>query len=220
MRICNILSRYYPISNLANLKNPLWEAIFILLSSQTDEFKYLQTWHHFRHRFPSFRQLSSATKRDIYSAIKHGGLGKWKTERIYNLIRQVQQKYSKLSLAFLKTKDDRALENELMSLDGLGIKSARCIMMYSFGRDVFPVDTHVLRIVKRLGFKMPPYTARSLKFADAIQNQVPAKFRYRLHVNIVQHGRGMCKAKPNCFICPLSRVCITGQYKIKNAISK
>lgn len=205
--ICKEISRYYPETRLSNKKNPLLEAVFILLSSQTDEYKYLQTWKRFRNKFPKIQDAESANKEKIFKSIRGGGLGSWKAEMIHNLLKKVKNKYGRLSLSHLKCLDDKSLEKELLTLDGIGIKSARCIMMYSFDRAVFPIDTHTLRIIKRLGFRIPDYSKRSKMFADNIQNQVPDKYRTRFHINLVQHGRKICKTKPNCEICPIDRYC-------------
>lgn len=89
-------------------------------------------------------------------------------------------------------------------------------MMYSFKREVFPVDTHVLRIVKRVGFRTGDGSIRSARFANIIQEQVPRRYRCRLHVNLVQHGRKICKGKPNCRICPIGNLCLLGKKKHRN----
>jgi endonuclease III len=173
----------------------------------------LRTWSLFRLAFPSFGRLYKASKQEIFETIKEGGLGKWKAERIYKLLRQVEERFGKFSLASLARLEDNQLEKELLKLDGIGIKSARCVMMYSFKREVFPVDTHVLRIVKRLGFRTGKGSIRSVTFANIIQEQVSRRYRYRLHVNLVQHGRKICKRKPNCGICPISDLCLMAKKK-------
>lgn len=211
-RICEVLSEHYPKTELENKRIAILEAIFILLSSQTNENKYFQTWRSFRKNFPRLEDVLCSSPEAIFRAIKDGGLGEWKAKRIWNLLNQVKKKYGRLSLSSLKVLDDYELEKELLKLDGIGIKSARCIMMYSFNRDVFPVDTHVLRITRRLGFVIPRYHYRSKKFADAIQDQVPVGYRHRFHVNLVQHGRAICKTRPHCSVCPINYLC---QYRIK-----
>lgn len=215
VEICKILSSSYPVTNLSNREDPLEEAIFILLTSQTDENKYLKTWEKFHNRFPTMENAYKARKLEVYRSIKDGGLGKWKAQRIKNILKYVKKEFGKLSLNSLKDMGDQELENELLKLDGISLKSARCIMMYSFGREVFPVDTHVLRIAKKFGFKIPDYSIKSKKFADAIQEQVPAEFRYRFHVNLVQHGRTICKKNPKCIICPVNHLCFFGIESVK-----
>ena len=205
--VCRILDKYYPKTRLHNKKNPLHEAIFILLTSQTDERKYIATWGLFRKRFPTLEAAGKASVNQIYRAIKGGGLGRWKAERIYNLFRYIKDRYGKYSLSPLKTLDNSLLEKELLRLDGISFKGARCIMLYSFNRDVFPVDTHTIRIARRIGFEIPNSSSRSKAFADSLQVQVPKIKRFRLHVNFIQHGRLICIRNPKCKICPITNIC-------------
>ncbi len=218
IKICKILSAYYPNTRLHNKKNPLLEAIFILLSSQTTETNYLNTWSSFRHRFKTLEDAENASVSSIFSSIKNGGLGKWKAKRIKKLLKQVRTKYNKLSLSSLKKLDNDSLERELSLLDGIGIKSAKCIMMYSFDREVFPIDTHALRIIKRMGFVIPKNNIKSISFAKYIEKQIPSRLRFRFHVNLIQHGRQICKSKPLCYKCPVINYCLTGKkYFLKSA---
>lgn len=201
------LSCNYPDTNLFNRTDPLEEAIFIILTSQTDERKYLQTWESFQLSFPTMQTAAQATLHQISLAIKKGGLGQWKSKCIKNLLQQAVERYGSYSLDSLSHLDDSPLEKELLRLDGIGIKGARCIMMYSFNRDVFPIDTHCSRILKRIGLPFPAASPRSKLYADTIQKQIPNPLRRRLHINLIQHGRAACKPKPIYYNCCLSNLC-------------
>jgi endonuclease-3 len=80
------------------------------------------------------------------------------------------------------------------------------VLLFSFGKPVFPVDTHIYRIAKRLGWieeKVSEAQANAL--LDGI---VPDDIKYRLHLNLIQHGRTICRAqRPRCEICPLTDLC-------------
>jgi endonuclease III len=101
--------------------------------------------------------------------------------------------------------DDDA-ERYLMTLPGAGIKTARCVMMFAFGRQVLPVDTHLARIARRMGWAMSGQGSAKLHAdLDAV---VPPDLRYQLHVNAICFGRKICLARqPRCQICPVSRYC-------------
>lgn len=209
-QISQRLDTCYPRTELHNREDPLEEAIFIILSSQTDEGKYVETWRAFSNTFPTLESAYLAEHQDVYEAIRRGGLGAWKATRIKNLLRQVLARYDELSLDSLSVLEDTELERELVGFDGISIKSARCIMMYSFGRQVFPVDVHVARIVNRLGFRIPRAGIRTRKYADSIQEQVLPSFRHRLHVNLLQHGRAVCRPRnPRCAACEVRGACRT-----------
>jgi len=100
-------------------------------------------------------------------------------------------------------------EAYLTSLPGVGIKTAKCVLMYSLGREVLPVDTHVLRVATRLDL-VNPDTTRS-QAHRLLEAEIPPKDRYAFHVNALAHGRAVCKARePDCPSCPLKAECPLG----------
>ena len=99
-------------------------------------------------------------------------------------------------------------EDFLTSLHGIGAKTSKCILMYSDGRKVLPVDTHCLRIGARLGWLGSDSRKRSRKQMQAIEDAVPAGLRKMLHIRLVQHGRKTCTLKsPDCRTCVLNDLC-------------
>lgn len=99
---------------------------------------------------------------------------------------------------------DAEAEAFLTSLPGVGPKVAKCVLMYSLDRKVLPVDVHVHRVARRLGFatKKRPDTSQ-----DLIEAEIPSNLRYGFHVNAVAHGRKVCKSEPLCDRCPLVSIC-------------
>ena len=94
----------------------------------------------------------------------------------------------------------------LTSLPGVGIKTAKCVLMYSLGRRVLPIDTHVARVSQRLGLVTGGLTRD--RFATEVEKAVPAEYRYDFHVNALMHGREVCRAlRPRCSSCQLSDLC-------------
>jgi len=113
----------------------------------------------------------------------------------------VARVYRKPTLTPLKHMTNNECERFLTSLPNVGKKVARCIMMYSLDRQVFPVDTHCWRICRRLGwikqtrkgYSCPP------RDMDRLQSIIPPDLRYSMHVNLVSHGRTVCtETKPRC----------------------
>ena len=205
--IARLLSIAYPSTTLGNRVDPLEEAVFIILTTQTNERNYFPTWESFTAAFPKMHMLAHATEEDIYRAIRTGGLGRWKAKRIYNLLHTVLDNYHELSLSSLTPFDNLNLEKRLLELDGIGIKTARCIMMYSFKRKVFPIDTHCARILSRIGIPKVSMSPRSKSYANYIQNRIPADLRLKLHINLIQHGRSVCTPHPKCDQCVISHLC-------------
>lgn len=205
--ICLRLSRKYPLQNLGNKKNPLNELLYIIISLRTTEPSTQRTYIKFKKAFPRWKNVYSAPVNKVATVLKNAGLSKQKANNLKLILRKIKRDWKQLSLRKLKSLDIDSLEKYLLSLPGIGIKSARCIMMYSFNKTVFPVDSHCFRIIKRLGWieQGSKYTART---QDKIQELIPAKIRYRLHVNLIQHGREICFSfLPRCKVCFLGMFC-------------
>jgi endonuclease III len=92
-------------------------------------------------------------------------------------------------------------------LPGVGVKTARCVMLYSLDRKVFPVDTHSIRLFENLGIISSPLRFEYAQ--DPLQQLVPLDLRYSLHVNAVAHGRETCVPRaPKCDVCPIADLCV------------
>ena len=116
----------------------------------------------------------------------------------------------KADLQLLRKKSDDEIFEELLSLDGVGLKTAACVLVFLLGRDVFPVDTHIHRICNHLGLtpncKTPENTFERMKVV------VPKGRAYTFHINLIRLGREVCKARnPLCGNCPLYGDCEWGE---------
>lgn len=209
-----ILKRTYKSPRLGNKRNPLNELLFIQLSLRTTGPSFERVYSQFKKRFPKWNDVYSAPQKEVASALFNAGLSNQKAASLKAILSKLKADFKRVSLTPIRKYSDRAMEDYLCSLPGIGKKSARCIMLYSFDRKVFPVDAHCFRIIKRLGWirQDAKYTDR---MADMIQQMMPSKFRYPMHVNMVAHGRALCLDRyPKCKICPLLKACPFGQKKI------
>lgn len=190
-----------------NKRDPFNELVFIILSAQTEYYSYHETYRALRQRFPTRESLYRASVATIASAIKAGGLSQKKAKQIKGAVRKIYKDTGRLSLAFLANWNDERTQGYLISLPGIGVKSARCIMMYSLGRNVFPVDTHVWRVSRRLG--LAPSVPKPIPaLENELENRIPPDIRYTLHVNMVSHGRAICTTYwPKCGQCVLQNLC-------------
>ena len=210
------LDQEYKSPRLGNKKNPLNELLFIQLSLRTTGPSFERTYSYFKKRYPRWEQVFKASNKEVADAIFNAGLSKQKASNLKKILNKLMKDFGRLSLSRLKHLDDYEIEAYLSSLPGIGKKTARCIMLYSFDRDVFPVDSHCFRIIKRLGW-IGQDKKHTDKVADEIQDLIPKSIRYSLHVNMVAHGRSMCHpVYPRCTICPILKLCPFGQEKIKN----
>lgn len=207
------LSDCYSDHAHANKANPLSELLFILCSLQTNEELYQSTYASLRARFPTFRQLADANEDEIASVIAHGGLSRQKARTIRAILSRLESDFGAPTLSPLRAMTDAECENYLESLPGVGRKTARCVMMYSLGREVFPVDSNCWRICRRLGWVRPtrPDKSCSPRDMDRVQSGIPAGKRYALHINLVSHGRACCLSSiPLCESCCVREFCRTG----------
>jgi len=200
------LKKAYGSPRLHNKKNPLDELIFIVLSAKTAERTYLQTYSELRRRFPQWWAILQSPGGAVASVIASGGLAVKKEGQLRGLLQTLEAEMGTRRLSSLRTKSTAELESLLLKLPGIGLKSARCVLMYSLNRPVFPVDTHCRRVLERLGVVEPRRLSEAVQ--NGIQDLVPIRIRYDLHVNLVAHGRAVCHAQlPNCPSCPVRRDC-------------
>lgn len=153
---------------------------------------------------PAFEKMANADRQMIADAIRSGGLANRKTKTIQEALIAVKKKHGRYNLQHLAAPgvtDERAMQ-ELVSLDGVGPKTAACVLSFCLGRQAFAVDTHVFRLSKLLGWV--PKAADRVGAQAHLELKVPPELKYGLHVMMVRHGRTCrgCK-KDGRGPCPL-----------------
>lgn len=205
-RVVLALERQYGSPRLNNKDDPLDELIFILLSQMTTGPSYERVFDRLKAALGTWDRLLSVAADDIRTAISDAGLANQKAPRLVMIARRLYEDFGDVTLQPLFALSDELVERYLTSLPGVGIKTAKCVMMYSLSRQVLPVDTHVERVAARLGL-LPPNTARQ-HIHRTLEAVVRPDMRYAFHVNAVSHGREICRARaPLCSTCPLARSC-------------
>lgn len=208
--VSRILSLQYDDWAHYNRKNPLDELLFIICSIQTNEQLYRYTFASLKTKFPTFDSLVEADETQIAESILEGGLAFQKARAIKRILEAITDRFCQPTLAPLKGMTDREREQFLTSLPGVGLKTARCVMMYSLNSQVFPVDLHCWRICRRLGWVKATRRNMSCSTKDMTRTQakIPPELRFRIHVNMVSHGRTVCTGKnPQCSTCCIRRQC-------------
>jgi endonuclease III len=200
------LEKAYGVPRLGNKEDPLDELIFIILSGKTSEPVYEATYEAMKARFPSWDDAARVTSDEIRETIRFGGLAPKKSVAIARILSAVTQRIGCADLSFLRGVDDVAAEAFLCSLPGVGLKTARCILSYSLHRNSFAVDSHISRIVRRLGWSI--HHRLTDRVQARIQGLVPPDLRLQLHVTLVIHGRQVCRPhRPRCSECPIANLC-------------
>jgi endonuclease III len=152
----------------------------------------------------------------IEQVIRGGGLEAKKARAISAGLKAIADRFGRADLTLARDLEDEELFAFLSALPEVGPKSSRCVMLYSFGRAVFPVDAHVGRVLARLGcmlkigIDLGPMGHKERQ--KALVKTVPPDLRYGLHVNLIAHGRTICGARrPLCDLCVLAPRCAYAQ---------
>jgi len=185
---------------------PVDELVCTILSQSTSDGNRDIGFNALRTEFPDWESVMNAPTADVIAAIRPAGLANQKGPRIQAALQRIQQEQGQISLDFLADMPLAEANHWLTSLKGVGPKTAAIILLFAFNRPAFPVDTHVHRISKRLGLIGPKVTAD--KAHRILQNMGAAETFYPLHLNLIRHGREVCRArKPKCQICVLRQLC-------------
>lgn len=219
-RVDELLEIAYGSGDLGNVEDVLSETIYILLSSNTRETVYQRVFARLRCRFPRWLDAATAEVAELEEVLRPGGLQSQRAAYLQALLEAVWADNRRrgfdpagdaddLTLEYLHEMRDEEAETFLVSLPGVGKKTARCVMAYALNRRAFAVDTHVARIFGRLG--LIPH--RQKPTHDLYQAIVPPRVRKRLHINLIHHGRSVCMSQARCDECVLVSFCPVGQQR-------
>jgi endonuclease-3 len=182
------------------------EMIATVLSQHTSDLNSERAFAQLKAKFPTWEQVLEAPEEQVADAIRSGGMADQKAGRIQRILAAIEQREGQLDLSGLHDRDDAAIQEYLTSLPGVGPKTAACVLVFSMGRAAFPIDTHVHRIVTRLGW-IPPKTTTDATYR-LLNPAIPPELRYDLHLVFITHGRTVCKAQnPRCGECVLRDLC-------------
>lgn len=209
--VSEALQKKYKDFTHHNKSNPLDELLFIICSIKRSEEVYIASFKALKREFPSHKKLLEAPIEQISSILASAGLQNQKALMIKQTLTAITERFGRQTLTPLKKMSDSECEDFLLGLHGVGRKVAHCVMMYALGRQVFPVDSNCWRISCRLGWIKSSANRNgycSVKEMEALQSKIPPELRFSLHVNMVSHGREICKNRdPNCDGCPILKYC-------------
>lgn len=186
---------------------PLDALVQTILSQATSDINSGRAYDSLRRAFPDgWDVVRVAEEREIADAIRCGGLADAKAPRIRAVLQEIYERTGTTDLEFLKTTPTDEAKAFLSSFHGVGPKTTACVLMFSLGRPVLPVDTHVFRVSHRLG--LIDQKLGEAKAHDALQSQLRDAEVYPYHVHLIRHGRRVCSAQqPHCEGCVLSERC-------------
>jgi endonuclease-3 len=183
-------------------RSPIDDLMLTILSQHTNDRNSGRAFRLLKERFPTWDEVRDAPQAEVEDAIRPGGLAQQKAPRIQGILRELGEEPN---LDWTETAPIEESREYLLSLPGVGRKTAACVLIFSWGLPEIPVDVHIHRVGGRLG--LFPAKA-SLELAhDEMLAITPPEDAFELHVNLIRHGRTVCRPKPRCGECDLRRMC-------------
>lgn len=203
--ILKILEEMHPEAgcalNYSNLYNLI---IAVVLSAQTTDISVNNITPELFNRYPTVYDLANARQEEVQNIIHSIGLYKNKSKNIINLSKEIVEKFNG------NVPDNM---EELISLPGVGRKTANVVLSEGFGEQRIAVDTHVFRVSNRIGLiseKDPLSTEK------ALMKVIPNDKWTRMHHLLIFHGRKICDARnPKCNVCKINKIC---KYNMSNNV--
>ncbi|MEA2348775.1 MAG: endonuclease [Thermoleophilaceae bacterium] len=187
-------------------RDPVHELVLTILSQHTNDRNRDVAYGRLRESFPDWDAVAAAPEQEVADAIRPGGLANIKAARIQAVLRELAGD----DLHWIEHAPLQEARDYLCSLPGVGRKTTACVLLFSYGRPDIPVDTHVDRVGKRLGLFRPK--ASFEEEHDEMLRVADPEDAYDLHMNLIRHGRLVCKARaPRCHECTLLRMCPYGR---------
>lgn len=189
--------RYPSVSCELNYTKDYELVIAVMLSAQTTDVSVNKVTAILFTKYDSLEKLAAASLGDIEETIRSIGLYKNKAKNVLGIARDILEKYGG------KVPSDK---DELQKLPGVGNKTAGVIRAEIFHIPDLPVDTHILRISKRL--KLVDQNADSYKTEMKLKSLIDESRWIKTHHQLIHFGRDMCTARnPQCENCKISEFC-------------
>lgn len=196
-QILAILDQEYGTTKEGFLHNADWQLLLaIMLSAQSTDKQVYEVLPRLWDRFPSLEQMAEAPLEEIEDCIRSIGLYKSKAKNMKQCCNQIITEYN----GKVPTTID-----ELVELAGVGRKTATLFLADAYGIPGVTVDTHVLRIAKRLGWAVGK---NPVEVEKELMQVLPKEHWNRINFQLIYHGRSVCTARRcNCEKCLLSEWC-------------
>jgi len=182
--------------------HPIAELVRTVLSQNTNDTNRDVAYDRLRERLPTWEEVRDAPVEDVIEAIRPGGLANTKGPRIQQILRELGD-HPDLDWIEHAPRDDAI--DFLIALPGVGRKTAACVLIFAFDRPEIPVDTHVYRVGGRLGLFREGASFEEAH--DEMLRIVDPEDAYEFHINLIRHGREICRPRPRCDQCGLRRMC-------------
>ena len=197
-RILNTFDEMFPDARcVLNHSNNLESLVAVMLSAQTTDESVNKLTSHLFKKYKTVDDYANASLSELESDLHSIGLYRNKAKNIKAMAVALQARFNGVV---------PASHDALISLPGVGRKTANVVMAEGFGYPAIAVDTHVERISKRLGFAKPEDTVLTVE--KKLMKTIPKNRWIKTHHQMIFFGRYHCKAmSPHCKECPLVDIC-------------
>jgi endonuclease-3 len=194
--------------------DPLGELVATILSQNTSDVNSDRAYAALRAAYPTWDEVLHTSPDDLANVIRSGGLATLKSRRIQEILHTIKRRHGHLSLDFLMEMPMPAARAFLAEFAGVGPKTIACVLLFACGHPAFPVDTHIYRVTTRL--RLLPDGCTAERAHVVLEPLIPPAQVYHAHVNLIRHGRTVCKARlPDCHQCCLRAWCPYPQQSMK-----
>ncbi|TCO79511.1 endonuclease III [Marinisporobacter balticus] len=196
-KILELLNKEYPnVKCELNYNTPFQLLVATILSAQTTDKKVNEVTKQLFIDYPTVYNFSKLTIPELEDKIRKIGLYRNKAKNILKTVKMLIEEYN----GQVPSKFD-----DLVSLHGVGRKTANVVLANAFNVPTIAVDTHVFRVSNRIGLANAKDVLQTEK---DLQKNIPKKDWIEAHHLFIFHGRNLCIArKPKCEICPINREC-------------
>jgi endonuclease III len=176
--------------------DPFAILIGTILSARTKDENTTKVVRRLFLRYKGVNELAAANPKDVEKIIKSIGFYHVKSRRIIEVAKIIKSQFGG------KVPQDL---DQLITLPGVGRKTANCVLVYAYEKPAIPVDTHVHRISNRLGLvetKTPEETE------IALMKKIPQEYWLQINDTFVMYGQNICKpVSPMCDVCKIRKLC-------------
>lgn len=182
------------------------ELVCTILSQNTNDINRDKAFQALKARYSGWQSVLEAEPADLQRVIAIAGLANQKGPAIQNALLKIFEERNEFDLDWLREKTPEEAHAWLLSMKGVGPKTAAIVMVFSLGMPAFPVDTHIFRVSGRIGLRPQAFNVEKTH-AYFLEIGDPARFG-TLHINLIELGRQICHPrKPDCPHCPVNDLC-------------
>lgn len=205
-RINRAITREYGEKTAGPDEDPVDTLVETILSQNTTDVNSHRSFLALKAAYGDWEDLLGESPEAVSRIIRSGGLPDIKARRILDALEFIARERGRVELDFLREMSREEADRWLGQMKGVGPKTRAIVLLFSLGMASFPVDTHVHRVTRRLGL-IGPRTSRE-DAQDELAAMVPTSQYFNFHVNLIEHGRRVCRARnPLCRSCVVSDLC-------------